>query len=65
MNEYTESTDELHNENIINNLPVRAVLIADYGEMFTLLLPASMDGRYRFVDSFGQEKFPIYFYMGQ
>lgn len=63
MNEYTESTDELHNENIINNLPVRAVLIADYGEMFTLLLPASMDGRYRFVDSFGQEKFPIYFEM--
>ena len=65
MLDYLENTSELRKEELIqeNILPVRVVLIANYGEMFTLLLPSSVDGRYRFVDSFGQEKFPIFFEM--
>lgn len=65
MLDYLENTSELPKEkfNKESILPVRVVLIANYGEMFTLLLPSSMDGRYRFVDSFGQEKFPIFFEM--
>lgn len=65
MLDYLENTSELRKEELIqeNLLPVRVVLIANYGEMFTLLLPSSVDGRYRFVDSFGQEKFPIFFEM--
>ena len=63
MLDHLDNTSELRNDKFDNDdiLPVRVVLIADYGEMFTLLLPSSMDGRYRFVDSFGQEKFPVYF----
>ena len=41
--------------------PMRVVLIADSGEMFTLWLPETMEGRYRFTDSVGAEVFPFYF----
>ncbi|MCC8072797.1 MAG: hypothetical protein LIO62_01545, partial [Clostridiales bacterium] len=57
-NTFERNNEEFDKERI---LPVRVVIIANYGEMCTLLLPSSMDGRYRFVDSFGQKKFPIFF----
>ncbi len=59
-------SDDINNtNNEVNDgktvYPIRIVLIADYGEILTLLLPDTMEGRYRFTDSFGIEKFPIYF----
>lgn len=41
--------------------PIRVVLIAEYGEMLTLLLPDNLEGRYQFVDTFGLKRFPVFF----
>ena len=40
--------------------PMRVLLISNIGEMLTILLPSSMDGRYRFTDSSGLETYPLY-----
>ena len=40
--------------------PMRVLLISNVGEMLTLLLPASMEGRYRFTDSSGVEPYPLF-----
>ena len=41
--------------------PMRVIMISDSGEMLTLILPASMEGRYRFTGSSGAEGFPFFF----
>lgn len=49
-------------QNTLNNrnYSMRVVLIADNGGFFTILLPATMEGRYRFTDSNGNEKYPFF-----
>ena len=63
MSDFSGETNNLNME--VNGsetiYPIRVVMIADSGEIFTLLLPDTMEGRYRFTDSFGIEKKPIYF----
>lgn len=41
--------------------PMRVIMICDSGEMMTLILPASMEGRYRFTGTSGAEDFPFFF----
>ena len=55
MSDFSGETNNLNME--VNG----SETIADSGEIFTLLLPDTMEGRYRFTDSFGIEKKPIYF----
>ncbi len=40
---------------------MRVIMITNEGEMLTLFLPASMEGRYRFTSSSGLEDFPFFF----
>lgn len=58
MSDFSGETNNLNME--VNGsetiYPIRVVMIADSGEIFTLLLPDTMEGRYRFTDSFGIEK---------
>lgn len=58
MNQMTNNLSNFKRAN--RNCPMRVVLIAENGGFYTILLPSSMEGRYKFVDSFGEEKFPFY-----
>lgn len=58
MSDYPVMSNDSYNE---KSSSMRVVLIAEFGGFFTLLLPDSSEGRFRFTDSFGVEKFPIYF----
>ncbi len=63
MSDFSDNINNANNEAYDGKTayPIRIVLIADYGEILTLLLPDTMEGRYRFTDSFGIEKFPVFF----
>lgn len=63
MLEFSDDINNANNESkkVKKINPIRVVLIADYGEFLTLLLPNTMEGRYRFTGSIGSEKIPVFF----
>jgi hypothetical protein len=40
--------------------PIRVILMAESGEMYTVWLPPYVEGRYRFLDSYGLDSLPFY-----